>query len=649
MPSHDIIYHSNYIFYFCMGIVHDPHNTKERNDFMDGVNNMANIFQKGQVWFWADPEYLEKPKHLRVPADVAGTHYSRYVLIAQEPKTASPENILVVPLSSQNTTPYDVRVRVDHLYLSKYSFARCSHIFPVKPRVLTNYICMIDNETMQVVSGELLKIMFPEIISHFDLTDLKKYAGINLVNNTLNEYKEITSKLEQDCNAFIKAHVRLSINASDTISMQDMFAAYQRFCIMNSIQVCDDIVLFTNVFIATINKYVNKTIPSPRWYPESRIKEIVFSKMTLSNVSDRIIIEINNNDQKVINPTTPPEDVKVSESPEVQTMPNPEPPKNNSNLEDEEITFDELLQKISQLKKSKNGGVVWKEDAITLFRLSIDQFGVDQTSSAFRLTKMTTLKYMSMFKIKPGTSAPGISTSTKISNFHRKKNAKQIWEFIRYYNEMGAELTAKKYEMTRKSVYNAISRYHKEGYIIDDNSSPDQGKKDPNPDSEKKADSEKKDVPKRIHIKPQIVRGISLFSNIMREHLRMNNMFSIIPNRNVDAFEKQIGAAIYYTIFKVTGVHDDNGNVTTPVIMSDSPVKWFYDFLLNISNEDQFPFDIVNWGEFKAKYEMLYNGKIGAPAEIMSVLEEKLVRCRHTDPKGAKMIIECLKVFVVKE
>lgn len=196
------------------------------------------IFERGQVWYWQDPVFGRKKKGGNEEPRIGEAMYrfSRYVVVVQDPETFNPNRLLVVPLSTGVHYEHDVLVDLKQIYLNQQSYAKCTALFPVYPRLLSSYICKLSDETMRQIDAELIKLLCPFIRNTFSNNDIKEWFGIDM------EYKHAYKKLNNPCNVmnkwikkFICEEIEITGNCTDSVSVQKLKTSFEVFCLNNGI------------------------------------------------------------------------------------------------------------------------------------------------------------------------------------------------------------------------------------------------------------------------------------------------------------------------------------------------------------------------------------------------------------------------------
>jgi len=155
------------------------------------------MFIRGQVWYWEDPICGKKEFGINVPNNDVNMRYNRYCIIAQTTKTITNNMILVIPCSSTNNDPNDVKIHLMHLFNENYSYAKIRSIFPANPKSLTRYICTLSEESMLKIEAEVMKLLTPTIVEMVNHYDIKIFAGIEL-DNKVDTNESTESKTESD-------------------------------------------------------------------------------------------------------------------------------------------------------------------------------------------------------------------------------------------------------------------------------------------------------------------------------------------------------------------------------------------------------------------------------------------------------------------
>lgn len=156
------------------------------------TRDISRIFQRGQLWYWEDPIYSNKRVGCSVPDKVSGPRFNRYVVIVQNPSTASQVGIVVVPCSSRpRNGEHDVEIPINHLLVDDYTYAKCQSIMNVDPRTLTRYVCTIPDEAMAIIDGEIIKML--TCIRSALTEDQFLMHGVNLSNDSIGKYQDHVS------------------------------------------------------------------------------------------------------------------------------------------------------------------------------------------------------------------------------------------------------------------------------------------------------------------------------------------------------------------------------------------------------------------------------------------------------------------------
>lgn len=423
---------------------------------------MQKIFRRGQIWHWKDPEYLEKSKGSKIPDTDAAYRYSRYVVIVQDPKSCSRKSILVVPCSSSNNMIHDVGMEIDHLHFSKRCYAKCQSIFPADPRCLDCYIGNIDEATMAVIEGELVKMLFPTIIGTTTPNDLKELFGINTINmTTTGKQQGPFSELHHDLSLFFKRHVHYTHNMDNRLTLQEIFTAYEKFCIRNGYAVEDNMAYFADGVIHIMNVKLAAKQRSCRWARESTIKNMAFRGVVLVNTDELEYIDMvfdvddptevfaESEDIAVVNGVStfpegwgPSDEPEESEKPEEPDAPDEADHEDNEPQGDDKRVLDIPTEIIELTEEQRHvPGEPWT-DAMKRAYISIaEKFGPDATAAFYGINAASAKRYISNFKRELNVEG------RRERSWPKDKKMK----FIAYYEKHGPEKAAKAYGLTTHS------------------------------------------------------------------------------------------------------------------------------------------------------------------------------------------------------
>lgn len=421
------------------------------------------IFRRGQIWHWTDPEHLSKSRGVKIDESVAGYHYSRYVIIVQEPSTANAKNIMVIPIASNNNLIHDVAVDVNHLYFSKRAFAKVQCIDDVNPRCLDSYICEIDKETMQVIDGELLKIFFPSIVRNIGVGELKSKFGIDLINRTTDRITTAMNENTANLKNFFKRHVHYTHNMKDVLTLQDMFTAYEKFCIRNDIRVEDNYAMFCNACIHLVNQKLASKTPSCRFARESTIQNMKFRQMTLVNTEELDYFDLEGLEDLCVctqdihddkEPITIGRELTIlcddtdHETKSKKTK--------DSNCDTANVKKENEILSPDEVHKY---GDPWNEKQMSAFIRVYEKYGPKIAAEMYNIDRKSTYKIYNMHRKKLGIESSGYHKrgDVKILSTPEEKMA-----FVEYFEKHGVMKTAEKYELKRGSVYVRLHRIKKE-------------------------------------------------------------------------------------------------------------------------------------------------------------------------------------------
>lgn len=416
---------------------------------------MQKIFRRGQIWHWKDPEYLEKSRGSKIPDNDAAYRYSRYVVIVQDPKSCLRKSILVVPCSSSNNMIHDVGMEIGHLHFTKRCYAKCQSIFPADPRCLDCYVGNIDEETMAVIEGELVKMLFPTIISTTTPNDLKELFGINTINTTtITKQQSQASELHHDLKLFFKRHVHYTNNMANRLTLQEIFTAYEKFCIRKGFAVEDNMAYFADSVIHMMNVKLAAKQRSCRWARESTIKNMAFCGVVLVNTDELEYIEMifgedaaemfaESEDTTIINGvSTFPEGLGPSdESEEPDTHDEVDHDDNEPQKDDKRVL--DIPTEIIELTEEQRHvpGEPWTDPMKRAYIGIAEKFGPDATAAFYGINVASAKRYISNFK-----------RELKVDGRRERSWPKdKKMEFIAYYEKHGPEKAAKAYGLTTHS------------------------------------------------------------------------------------------------------------------------------------------------------------------------------------------------------
>lgn len=210
----------------------------------------STMFIRGQVWYWEDPMFGRKETKSQVTIGEATIRYNRYCIIAQTTETISNNTVLVIPCSSTNNTPHDVKVPLAHTFRENFTYAKTRSMFPVHPKFLNRYICTLPSEVMNQIDAELIKLLFPAITANMDNDHIRSTLGIDM---TLSPEVKIESR---DIGVLIRSFMKEHIERADESSIvfpRELKDAFDQYCVINQIPVIEDIVEFLDSFTYIVN------------------------------------------------------------------------------------------------------------------------------------------------------------------------------------------------------------------------------------------------------------------------------------------------------------------------------------------------------------------------------------------------------------
>lgn len=222
--------------------------TTERNDIM----SKSGIFKRGQIWYWEDPLYGPKTRSDTMPIGEGGFRYSRYVLVIQSNETTNNGHIMVMPLSSKNHTPNDVKVVVSHVNDDKPGYVKTRYIFPVHPKMMKEYVCTLNDEDLKRVDAEIIRLLCPFITGVFTPSDIKEWFHIDM-NAKQPDYDLGKNTLEIAVRNFISNHVHKTKLMTDIVTVSELKRAFDIFCINHVLPIEEDVIRFLDAFM----KYTN--------------------------------------------------------------------------------------------------------------------------------------------------------------------------------------------------------------------------------------------------------------------------------------------------------------------------------------------------------------------------------------------------------
>ena len=593
-------------------------------------NVMPLIFQRGQVWHWEDPEYMNKSRNKQVPANVAGTHYSRYVIIAQDPITATTDDIIVIPISSSNNGKHDVRVIVHHLYLqTQVSYAKVQSLFPAHPRSLSKYICTLDPSIMEIITGEIAKMLIPEMSRLVVEDELQKRFGINLINSTLDGSVAPVSNDQRQVEEFVRSQIVL--NQNEQVDLGVLKANYNRWCLANGYRATNDIAEFAELFIYFVNEMIGrKQFESCRWASNEEINSLAFRGIRLRNTSGTVINVFP--DKGIVNGMNPalPE----------QPLPEHEPV--TGTVTDTPKLYD------------------WtKQENRDQFLAYLNEHGRHATSEQYGLSIGTVDAYSRRFKVPIDPDKPRARGGVKKNMEEKTKDCQALLNDIA---ELGWEGACAKYMCNSHSLQNKISRYRlagvlPEGWSLADflkkcEEAKDQAKEEaPAEDGEKKLTCIDKIKGGRVLYSPDIEKGISIMSNIMRDTL-MNNQVTIscIPLSKLSEsdFIAKLSSSLYYSLLKLTGV-TNRGTVTVPWVDTKSTLIWFYDMLGRLAVDTRLH-GSYDFKEIHDRYAAAYPEEpFGIPTQYLAIARNRFVQNLGINNYDADRIKDLLKPLVTSK
>lgn len=350
---------------------------------------------------------------------------------------------------------YDVGMEINHLHFSKRCYAKCQSIFPADPRCLDCYIGNIDEATMAVIEGELVKMLFPTIVSTTTPNDLKELFGINTINmTTTGKQQGPFSELHHDLKLFFKRHVHYMNNMANRLTLQEIFTAYEKFCIRKGFAVEDNMAYFADSVIHMMNVKLAAKQRSCRWARESTIRNMAFCGVVLVNTDELEYIEMifgedaaemfaESEDTTITNGvSTLPEGWGPSdESEEPDTHDEVDHDDNEPQKDDKRVL--DIPTEIIELTEEQRHvpGEPWT-DAMKQAYISIaEKFGPDATAAFYGINVASAKRYISNFK-----------RELKVDGRRERSWPKdKKMEFIAYYEKHGPEKAAKAYGLTTHS------------------------------------------------------------------------------------------------------------------------------------------------------------------------------------------------------
>lgn len=210
----------------------------------------STMFIRGQVWYWEDPMFGRKENNVNVSIGEATIRYNRYCIIIQDTETISNNSVLVIPCSSHNNTPHDVKIPLAHTFKENFTYAKTRAMFPVHPKFLNRYICTLPNEVMSQIDAELLKLLLPAVTTNMDSDSILSNFGIDM--NKSMDIQINTRDIEVDIRAFIKDHIVRGKDV-DVVKPRELKAAFDQYCTINKIPIVEDIVEFLDSFTYIVN------------------------------------------------------------------------------------------------------------------------------------------------------------------------------------------------------------------------------------------------------------------------------------------------------------------------------------------------------------------------------------------------------------
>ena len=350
---------------------------------------------------------------------------------------------------------HDVGMEINHLHFSKRCYAKCQSIFPADPRCLDCYIGNIDEATMAVIEGELVKMLFPTIVSTTTPNDLKELFGINTINmTTTGKQQGPFSELHHDLKLFFKRHVHYMNNMANRLTLQEIFTAYEKFCIRKGFAVEDNMAYFADSVIHMMNVKLAAKQRSCRWARESTIRNMAFCGVVLVNTDELEYIEMifgedaaemfaESEDTTITNGvSTLPEGWGPSdESEEPDTHDEVDHDDNEPQKDDKRVL--DIPTEIIELTEEQRHvpGEPWT-DAMKQAYISIaEKFGPDATAAFYGINVASAKRYISNFK-----------RELKVDGRRERSWPKdKKMEFIAYYEKHGPEKAAKAYGLTTHS------------------------------------------------------------------------------------------------------------------------------------------------------------------------------------------------------
>ena len=161
------------------------------------MSSASSTFVRGQIWYWDDPLFGRKENNQVVQNGESTIRYNRYCLIVQTTNTITSTSVLVIPCSSVNNTPHDVKIPMIHSGIHEnFTYAKCRALFPVNPGCLKNYVCTLSDEMMEIIDNEIATLLFPKAIyQQLSLSDVTSDSNDLLSDSNEDNIKDNDIKI----------------------------------------------------------------------------------------------------------------------------------------------------------------------------------------------------------------------------------------------------------------------------------------------------------------------------------------------------------------------------------------------------------------------------------------------------------------------
>ncbi|MCM1221777.1 MAG: type II toxin-antitoxin system PemK/MazF family toxin [Lachnospiraceae bacterium] len=566
----------------------------------------AEIFKRGQVWYWEDPIYQSKDRGLKIDIGEAGKRYSRYVVIIQDPQTASKYSIAVIPCSSKNGAIHDVEIPIDQLHCDQHSYAKVQSIMTVHPRSLVRYVCTIPDEALKAIDAEMIKMFAPYLRKVCSDEEIMGLFGIDMGVSTIGWYQHHHENIGRYVNAFVKTSLIETGREEDRVSVKKLKDAFDLFCLKRGYILDYDI-------IELIDSLCHISDPTKKFNlnnEDSSLFDITgFSGCLLADDATNIPFTVKLE--------------KVEPAPEEPTVVEEE----TSAAQDYDIPITEDLRKIVTIgikeEKFIFGEIMYDlriprtkmhEYADQLMKIGVMVDALPKRPKGINLEKATEfLKFCDEYLAK----------NPEVNEVKHHKKPFGYWtverkhEFIRDVQTIGIKQAADKYGITIHAAETYASKWKK------NNTGETSSEKKPNPESDEV--SSIPEFPPRID---NINRGVSALSNIITDFLRHNNSYSYYNGTEYSEadFYSKLSTTIYYGTLQYMNVFIPRGGKPKlpkdEVIAKNIDLWWFVSMLHN----DMALNGMKDFDKICEIYQDRYHKPTALPVAIIEMLKNRIVR-----------------------